>query len=102
MAESSTIMGLVAAFIAVAIMLGVGIQILGNVQTSTNCNSLPGGTHPGTNTPATLVNNSPTNSTSWALSCFNNNTSIQNAYTLLIVIMIVIAAVAILFVVRML
>ena len=93
MAESSTIMGLVAAFIAVAIMLGVGIQILGNVQTSTNCASLPGnaGQHQTTS-----------NATGWALSCLNNNTSIQNAYTLLIVIMIVIAAVAILFVVRML
>ena len=102
MAESSTIMGLVAAFIAVAIMLGVGIQILGNVQTSTNCATLPGGpqatgTHNGPNTIATA-----SNSTGWALSCVNNNTSIQNAYTLLIVIMIVIAAVAILFVVRML
>jgi len=39
MAESSSIMGLVAAFIGIAIMLGVGIQILGNVQTSTNCAS---------------------------------------------------------------
>lgn len=102
MAESSTIMGLVAAFIAVAIMLGVGIQILGNVQTSTNCNVLPGGplapgNHNGPNSVATT-----SNSTGWALSCLNNNTSIQNAYTLLIVIMIVIAAVAILFVVRML
>ena len=93
MAESSSIMGLVAAFIAVAIMLGVGIQILGNVQTSTNCASLPGnaGEHQTTS-----------NATGWALSCLNNNSSIQNAYTLLIVIMIVIAAVAILFVVRML
>ena len=102
MAESSSIMGLVAAFIGIAIMLGVGIQILGNVQTSTNCNSLPGGQHVGTGSASTLVNNAQSNSTGWALSCFNNQTSIQNAYTLLIVIMVVIAAVAILFVVRML
>ena len=101
MAEGSTIMGLVAAFIAVAIMLGVGIQILGKVQTSTNCLSLPGGL---TGTLHTKGSNNitATNATGWALSCVNNNTSIQNAYTLLIVIMIVIAAVAILFVVRML
>lgn len=101
MPESSSIMGLVAAFIAVAIMLGVGIQILGNVQTSTNCLSLPGGL---TGTFHTKGSNNVTsaNATGWALSCVNNNTSIQNAYTLLIVIMIVIAAVAILFVVRML
>ena len=113
MAESSTIMGLVAAFIAVAIMLGVGIQILGNVQTSTNCNSLPGFNSSGlTNGTGVFGSfNGPTahgpipgdyKYSGWSLSCLNNNTSVQNAYTLLIVIMIVIAAVAILFVVRML
>ena len=93
MAEASTIMGLVGAFIAVAIMLGIGIQILGNVQTSTNCSSLPGnaGTHQTTS-----------NATGWALTCLNNNTQIQNAYTLLEVVIIVIAAVVVLFVVRML
>lgn len=93
MAEASTIMGLVGAFIAVAIMLGIGIQILGNVQTSTNCGTLPGnaGTHQTTS-----------NATGWALSCLNNNTQIQNAYTLLEVVIIVIAAVVVLFVVRML
>lgn len=102
MAESSTIMGLVAAFIAVAIMLGVGIQILGNVQTSTNCSSLPGAPVFKSGVDKTVPVATTSNSTGWALSCLNNNTSIQNAYTLLIVIMIVIAAVAILFVVRML
>lgn len=93
MAESTTIMAMVGAFIAVAIMLGIGIQILGNVQTSTNCATLPGnaGQHQTTS-----------NATGWALSCLNANTSIQNAYTLLIVILIVIAAVAILTVVRLL
>ena len=101
MAESSTIMGLVAAFIAVAIMLGVGIQILGNVQTSTNCNGLPGFNSTGT-VVSPYTNDPDQKYSGWALSCINNNTSIQNAYTLLIVIMIVIAAVAILFVVRML
>ena len=93
MAETSTIMGLVGAFIAVAIMLGIGIQILGNVQTSTNCATLPGnaGQHQTT-----------ANATGWALTCLNNNTQIQNAYTLLEVVIIVIAAVVVLFVVRML
>ena len=100
MAESSTIMGLVAAFIGVAIMLGVGIQILGNVQTSTNCRTLPGGPVLGSGDTRSVA--TTTNSTGWALSCVNNNTSIQNAYTLLIVTMIVIAAVVILFVVKLL
>ena len=102
MAESSSIMGLVAAFIGIAIMLGIGIQILGNVQNGTNCQSLPGGpTIPAGANAAHFVATT-SNSTGWALSCVNNNTSIQNAYTLLIVILIVIAAVAILFVVRLL
>ena len=98
-------MGLVAAFIAVAIMLGVGIQILGNVQTSTNCATLPGGPQFGGIPAGANIEHfvaTTSNSTGWALSCLNNNTSIQNAYTLLIVILIIIAAVAILFVVRML
>ena len=101
MAESSSIMGLVAAFIAVAIMLGVGIQILGNVQTSTNCLSLPGGL---TGTFHTKGSNNITsaNATGWALSCVNTNTSIQNGYSLLTVAIIVIAAVVIMFVVKML
>ena len=103
MAESSSIMGLVAAFIGIAIMLGIGIQILGNTQQSVNCGTLPGGLNGGTgvsDSKHTTFNTA--NATGWALSCVNNNTSIQNAYTLLIVILIVIAAVAILFVVRLL
>ena len=38
----------------------------------------------------------------WALQCETNNTQTQNAYTLLVIILIVVAAVAILSVVRML
>ena len=104
MAEASTIMGLVGAFIAVAIMLGIGIQILGNVQISTNCATLPGG--PQATTPGSLLparyQATTSNSTGWALACLNNTTQIQNAYTLLEVAIIVIAAVVVLFVVRML
>lgn len=92
MAESGTIMGLVGAFIAVAILLVIGIQILGGVQTSTNCATLPGNAGPSQTTA---------NATGWALSCLNSNTSIQSAYALLIVILIIIAAAAILFVVKL-
>ena len=96
MPETSSIMGLVGAFIGVAIMLGIGTQILGN--TTMDCTSLPGytsqvwhGLPPSTG-----------NSTGWAAACLDGNTSTQNAYALLIIILIVLAAVAILFVVRML
>lgn len=87
MAENN-IMGLVGAFIGIAIMLGIGVQILGNsVQ---DCTALPD------------YNASLTTQTGWALQCESNNTQTQNAYTLLVIILIVVAAVAILSVVRML
>lgn len=99
MPESSTIMGLVGAFIAIAIMLNIGVQILGNVQTATNCTSLPGGFH---TSGGVNIANSAANATGWGQQCFQQNTNAQSAYTLLGVILIVVAAVAILFVVRLL
>ena len=96
MESSNFIMALVTTFIGVAILLSIGIQVLGNVQTSTNCSSLPGNTGSGS------LTNSTSGATGWALSCLNANTQIQNGYSLLLVITIVIAAVAILAVVRLL
>ena len=99
MAESSSIMGMVGAFIGIAILLSIGIQILGNsVQ---DCSRLPdfNATVPSENqTGVTLVNQQ----TGWAAACENTNSQTQSAYALLIIILIVIAAVAILYVVRML
>lgn len=90
MAEgSSAIMGVVSAFIGIAIMLGIGTMILGN--TTMDCTTLDG-----------YDSTTPADSTGWAATCLDSNTSTQNAYALLIVILIVVAAVAILFVVRML
>lgn len=83
MPESGTIMALVGAFIAVAIMIGIGTIILGNVVP--DCTVLSGNATSG-----------------WQGICETNQTSTQSAYSLLGVIMIVIAAVAILYVVRML
>ena len=100
MAENN-IMALVGAFIGIAIMLGIGIQILGNsVQ---DCTSLPdyNATAPSqaqVNEGVTLANQQ----TGWAGQCITNNDQTQNAYTLLVIILIVVAAVAILSVVRML
>lgn len=89
MADTNNIMGLVGAFIGIAIMLGIGVQILGNsVQDCTNLpdfNETAGATQTG-----------------WSAQCEVNNTQTQSAYTLLVIILIVVAAVAILSVVRML
>ena len=102
--EASTITVLAGSFIGFAIMIAIGVQILGSVQTSTNCNQLPGSpqlTTQGALFPAKYVATSA-NATGWALSCINTNTSIQNGYSLLTVAIIVIAAVIIMFVVKML
>ena len=89
MADTNNIMGLVGAFIGIAIMLGIGVQILGNsVQDCTNL--------PDFNTSAGATQ------TGWSAQCETNNTQTQSAYTLLVIILIVVAAVAILSVVRML
>ena len=85
-------MALVGAFVGIAIMLGIGVQILGNsVQ---DCTTLPDYVASNANTSAGQVG--------WASQCYANNDQTQNAYTLLVIILIVVAAVAILSVVRML
>lgn len=85
----NNIMALVGAFIGIAILLGIGTQILGNsVQDCTNLSdydSTAGATQTG-----------------WAGQCEANNSQTQNAYALLIIVLIVIAAVVILTVVKML
>ena len=85
----NAIMAMVGAFIAVAIMLSVGVVILGNSQT--NCTSVTG-----------YSSTAPSSSTGWGLSCYQTNTQTQSAYNLLIVVLIVIAAVVILTVIKML
>ena len=98
----NNIMGLVGAFIGIAIMLAIGVQILGNAVQS--CDDLPGfhlqnstGDADGSASDGTLDV-----SIGWSLQCETNNDQAQSAYTLLIVILVVVAAVAILSVVRML
>lgn len=89
MADSGNLMQLVGSFIGIAIMLAIGIQILGNsVQ---DCSNLPG-----------YDVATPANSTDWAAACIDGNTQTQAAYALLIIILIVVAAVAILSVIRLL
>lgn len=74
---------LVGSFIAIAILLAVGIQVLGNAVT--DCLTLPGNTTAG-----------------WQGSCETQQLQTIDAYGLLGIILIVIAAVAILFVVKLL
>jgi len=85
----NNIMALVGAFIGIAILLGIGTQILGNsVQDCSNLSDYD------TTVGATQ--------TGWSGQCEANNSQTQNAYALLIIVLIVIAAVVILTVVKML
>lgn len=83
------LMNLVGAFIAVAIMLGIGTLILGGA--TTDCSTV-------------LDYNSTTGATQtgWAAACENANSQSQAGYGLLIVTLIVLAAAVVLTVVRML
>ncbi len=90
MPEGNTVMGLAAAFIGIAIMLGVGVQILGNA--TTDCSGLVGFD----------TNRTSANDTEWAATCLSAQDDTRTAYNLLLVALIVVAAVAILFIVRML
>ncbi len=74
---------LVGSFIAIAILLAVGIQVLGNAVQE--CTTLPGNATAG-----------------WQGACESQETQTIDAYGLLGIILIVIAAVAILFVVKLL
>ena len=85
-------MGYVGAFIAVAIMLGIGTLILGGA--ATDCTSITG--------YDADRQNPTTNQTGWAGQCITNNTQSQAGYNLLIITLIVLAAVVVLTVVRML
>ncbi len=89
MADSGNLMGMVGAFIAVAIMLGIGTLILGGA--TTDCSNVSGYN---TTTPA--------DSTGWAKQCLANASQSQAGYALLMITLIVIAAVVVLSVVRML
>ena len=85
----NNIMALVGAFVGIAILLGISVQILGN--SVTDCSGVPG-----------YDENTPASSTDWAKQCIDNNTQTQSAFALLVIVLIVVAAVVILTVVKML
>ena len=88
--ESNNIMSLVAAFIGVAIIIGIGAQILGN--SVSDCTTFPDYN----------ATEGASQTTGWAGQCNAINTQTQTAFALLVIVLIVIAAVIILSVVKML
>ena len=106
--ENSTL-ALVGVFISVAILVSIGIQMFaGPIQ---DCSELPGaaydldgGSVADAYWPSNSLNSSstyvPNSSVDWAQQCETGNNQNQNAFTLLFIITVVIAAVAILSVLR--
>ena len=90
---------MIGAFIAVAILLSVGVVILGN--STNNCSSLSGynATTPSAN-ETRYTHSTTATQTGWAAQCQTIGTQTINAYQLLGVVLIVIAAVVILTVIK--
>ncbi|MDC0199660.1 hypothetical protein OAJ83_02255 [Candidatus Nitrosopelagicus sp.] len=85
----NNIQALVGAFVGIAILLGISVQILGN--SVADCSDLPG-----------YSTASPPTHTGWASACEDQNEQTQSAFALLVIVLIVVAAVVILTVVKML
>ena len=85
----NNIMDFVTVFIGLAILLSIGVVILGNGLQ--DCKDIPG-----------YDSGAPSNSTGWAETCLDNKEQAENSYDLLSVILVIVAAVAILAVVRLL
>ena len=94
MAETGMVIPLIITFVVVAIILFVGVTILGNVNSGFDCKLLTGYDKDGSNDAAKY----PTGT--WSGTCFQIGVQSQSAYNLLVVSLIIIAAVVILYVVR--
>ena len=85
----TNLIGMIGAFVAMSIMIGIATQILGG--TVSDCTSLPG-----------YDATTPASSTGCAKQCLDNNAQTQSAFALLVIVLIVVAAVIILSVIKML
>jgi len=92
MADVLGITTMVGGFITAAILISVGIQILGGAVQ--DCTGLPGFD----TDEATTIAAGP----SWSASCFTTGHQTQQAYSLLPIVLVVLAAVAIIVVLRFL
>jgi len=88
MVENTSIMGLVAVFISLAIFLSIGIMLLDSA--TSDCSILEG--HNSSN---------PSASTGWSGACEANNEKVAGTYAMLSIILIVVASVIVLVIIRM-
>ena len=95
MADTGLVVPLVVTFVVVAVVLFVGVSILGSVSTGFSCDVENLGYN---STGTTKTEKYPPGS--WSAQCMTIQDSAVSSYSLLIVILIIVAAVAILYVVR--
>ena len=88
---SNEITAVISLFIGVSILLGLGMMIMSN--SVSDCSAMD-------DYDSSLADNAQTNG--WVSQCFDNNSQIQVAFGLMTIVTLVIAAAAILFIVRML
>ena len=87
---SNEITAVISLFIAASIMLSLGMVILSN--SVSDCSAMD-------NYDSSLADNAQTNG--WVSQCFENNSSVQVAFGLMTLVTLIIAAAAILFIVRL-
>ena len=94
MADTGLIVPMVITFVVVAVVLFVGVTILGSVSTGFACDRMQGA-----NATAT-TNALKYPSGTWAGQCWQIQQSAISSYALMVIILIIVAAAAILYVVR--
>ena len=93
MAETGMVVPLIITFVVVAIILFVGVTILGNVNSGFDCRTLTGYVNATTDAASFPAG-------TWAGTCHSLGAQSQSAYSLLVISLIIIASVVILYVVR--
>ena len=88
---SNEITAVISLFIGVSILLGVGMMILSN--SVSDCTQMD-------NYDSSLADNAQTNG--WVAQCFESNSQTHTAFSILILVTLLISAAAILFIVRLL
>ena len=89
--EGNSIVGFVIAFVVAAVVLSVGVTILGNTNSGFNCYNLQGGNA----TAKTAAEGT------WAKQCVNIQEQQRSSYAILVIVLVVIAAASILAVIRL-
>ena len=93
--EGNSIVGFVLAFIVAAIVLSVGVTILGSTSSGFDCKNLQGYDSSGSNDAAKYPSNT------WAGQCWSVQQQQQSSYAILVIVLVVIAAASILAVIRL-